>query len=404
MSLIRNTNIAFQDSPAIDAFGRLRMSAPTTMLDLKLNGGINGLQWISSTATSGAVTATLGSAASLAVTGTSGSSAILQSKRRAIYQPGKSLLVLMTFNLNTNGNGAANTRKRVGLFDENDGIFLEQNGTDLRWVLRTNTSGTPSDTNGIVRANWNLDKMDGTGPSGINLDFSKTQIMFVDLEWLGVGRVRAGFVVGGAIYYAHQFLNTNALTVPYMANPNLPCRFECVSTDTAAAQSLLAICSTVISEGGFDELGKLTSANSRVAVRSIGNVLSEFISVRIKSDKIRNTILLPAQLSVLQVSQSFLWELRMNPTGLTAGTWVSAGADSAAEYNITRTGTVSDGHLISSGYVATAPDSVSLDLKNILAVGQLNLTPESDVLSLCVNTGNSTAQNYLGSLTWRELS
>lgn len=396
------------DSPSIDAFDRLRVSQPTAMLDVKLTAGITAARWISATANGGTIAASQQCAADVACTATSGSSAIFQTKARGIYQAGRSMMALLTFNFNVAGNGTANIRKRVGMFDENDGVFLEQNGTDVRFVVRTNTTGTPSDTNAVTKANWNIDKFDGTGPSGVTLDFTKTQIFFTDLEWLGVGRVRVGFVVNGIIYYAHQFLHTNVLAVPYMANPNLPGRFECIQTASANTGTMLAICVTILSEGGFDSISRLSSVNTGVAGRTnLGAVRDEVLAIRLGANFIRKGMLLPENVGIYQPAQAYMWELVLNPipSGTTAaGTWVAI-TDSLAEYNITRTATTgfTGGYLLASGFVSTTLDSGSIDLASMLTVAQLDLTPTSDVLSLLVSTINASDQTYQGAMTWRSL-
>jgi hypothetical protein len=405
---VLSQSLSLADGPSIDAFDRLRVSQPVALLDCKLTSGISAARWISATANGATIAPSHQCAADLACTAASGSSAIFQTKQRGIYQSGRSLLILATFNFNVAGNGTGNIRKRVGMFDENDGIYLEQNGVDVRFVLRSNTTGTPSDTNFALKSNWNIDKFDGSGPSGITLDFTKTQIMIADLEWLGVGRVRAGFVVNGIIYYAHQFLNTNILAAPYMANPNLPCRYECVQTSIANTGTLTAICCTILSEGGFDTISRLTGINTGTNGRSnLGAVRDEVLAIRLGTNFIRKGMLVPENLSLLQTSQAFMWELVMNatPSGTVgAGTWVSIN-DSLAEYNIGRTATAgfTGGYTLSSGYVSSSVDSIAVDLNTVLAVAQADLTPSSDVLSLLVTTLNTSDQTYHGSLTWRSL-
>jgi hypothetical protein len=399
------------DSASLDAFDRLRVSTTTVMLDCKLTGGIADARWLQGLTSGGTITPVNQCAADVACTATAGSAAIFQTKQRGIYQAGRSLMALATFNFYVAGNGTANIRKRVGMFDENDGVFLEQNGTDVRFVLRSSCTGSPVDTNAVTKANWNIDKFDGTGPSGLTLDFTKTQILFADLEWLGVGRVRIGFVINGVIYYAHQFLNTNVLTVPYMSNPNLPMRYECVQTAAANTGAMQAICCTIISEGGFDTIGLLIGTGTGVAGRAnLGAVRDEVLAVRLGASFVRRGLLLPESISLHQASQPFMWELVLNPTPtgtVAAGTWAAI-TDSWAERNITRTATTgfTGGLTLSSGFVSTNTDSIILDLKTQLAVAQLNLVtpdPASDVLSLLVTTLNTTDQTYQGALSWREL-
>jgi hypothetical protein len=141
----------------------------------------------------------------------------------------------------------------MGYFDPEEGIFWQQTGAGSAMVRRSSTSGSPVDEV-VAQVNWNLDPMDGTGPSGITLDPTKTQILIIDLQWLGVGRVRVGFVIGGAIYYVHEFLYANVLSTVYMRTATLPVRYEITNTGVAASATndLIQICSAVMSEGGLD--------------------------------------------------------------------------------------------------------------------------------------------------------
>ena len=107
----------------------------------------------------------------------------------------------------------------------------------------------------IPQADWNVDKCDGTGPSGFDINITKTQLIFVDFQWLGVGRVRCGFVHNGAMIIAHEYFHSNELDTVYISNPNLPVRCEIRNTGATAGGSFDQICSTVQSEGGYQETG-----------------------------------------------------------------------------------------------------------------------------------------------------
>jgi hypothetical protein len=169
------------------------------------------------------------------------------------------MLCLLTFTFSSAP--TTGITRREGLFDDQNGLFLEDNGTNYGLVTRSYVTGSAVDTR-VAQANWNKDKMDGTGVSGITLDFTKTQILWMDYEWLGVGRVRMGFVVDGMFYVAHEFLHTNALSEVYMSTPNLPLRSEIINDGNGEASSMTQICSTVSIEGGVDELGLLRSAST----------------------------------------------------------------------------------------------------------------------------------------------
>ena len=206
-----------------DAFGRLRVSNPFTLFDSQ-NRYQKDNQFAESTATGGTVTYTLNeSTVNLNVTTSSGSETIRQSYRVMPYQPGKGLLVLATFVMN---NGLDGLRQRVGYFNTDNGVFFQKDGTTNSFVLRTNTSGTPSDARTVNQADWNGDKLDGTGDSGITLDTSKAQILWMDFEWLGVGSVRCGFIIDGQYIVCHTFNNANDLNKVYMTTAILPMRYE----------------------------------------------------------------------------------------------------------------------------------------------------------------------------------
>jgi len=239
---IISSEISFANTPNIDAFGRLRVSQPFTLFDSNHRFDDNEL-WSTATATSG--TATFNSAqglVDLAVTAASGSEVVRETTKVFAYQPGKSLLILSTFVMSA---AKTNLRQRIGYYGAANGYYLEQNGTTVSFVERTSVSGALVNT-AIAKASWNVDKMDGTGPSGITLDLTKAQILFMDLEWLGVGTVRMGFVIDGNFYVCHKFHHANLIASTYITTASLPIRYEITNTGaTSGASTLKQICSSV---------------------------------------------------------------------------------------------------------------------------------------------------------------
>ena len=290
--------VTFGDSTT-DAFGRLRVSQPITLFDSQNRFGIDG-QF--DTSTSGSATATYlsnESTVAMNVSTTSGDEVIRESKRVFPYQPGKSLLALMTFVMAA---GQTNLRQRLGYFGTNDGVYLEQNGTDTRLVLRTSTSGSVDDTEYATQANWNVDKFDGTGPSGITLDLTKAQILFFDIEWLGVGDVRCGFYVRGKPQVAHIFYNTNEKSKVYMKTAILPVRYEITATDTLdSAATLRQICSTVISEGGYTQIRRELDAQRTTTLTGISTTLLPLVSIRLNSSSL-DAVVIPQQVKVFPLT------------------------------------------------------------------------------------------------------
>lgn len=238
----------------LDAFGRQRVSTLHTIGDYKHLYALDA-NFLDKVNAGGAVNFTANKAcATLSTTSDPASYAIHQTKLYHQYQPGKSQLILSSFAF---GAAQVNVTKRTGYFDDRNGIYFEQTGNGtLNWVIRSYVTGAAVETgNRIAQADWNVDRCDGTGPSGFNINITKTQLIFIDFQWLGVGRVRCGFVHNGAMIIAHEYFHSNEINVVYMSNPTLPVRCEIRNTGATAGGSFDQICSTVQSEGGYQETG-----------------------------------------------------------------------------------------------------------------------------------------------------
>ena len=237
-----------------DAFGRQRVSTLYTIGDYKHLYALDA-NFLDNVNAGGLVSFVPNrTCATLSTTNNPASYAIHQTKLYHQYQPGKSQLILSSFAF---GAAQANVTKRTGYFDDRNGIYFEQTGAGtLNWVIRSYVTGSPEETgNRIAQADWNVDRCDGTGPSGFNIDITKTQLVFIDFQWLGVGRVRCGFVHDGTMIVAHEYFHSNNLDTVYISNPNLPVRCEIRNTGTTVGGSFDQICATVLSEGGYQETG-----------------------------------------------------------------------------------------------------------------------------------------------------
>ena len=192
---------------ASDAFGRLRVSQPLTLFDSTFRYADNDL-WAEDT--TGTASSTFNSNAGLVeldVGSASGDEIIRETTKVFAYQPGKSLLIMNTFVFDA---PKTNLRQRIGYFGTDNGIYLEQDGTDVNIVERSFVTGSVTETR-IAQSNWNIDTMDGTGLSSLTLDLTKAQILWMDLEWLGLGSVRVGFVVNGQFVCCHIFHHSNLI-------------------------------------------------------------------------------------------------------------------------------------------------------------------------------------------------
>ncbi len=391
---------------AKDAFGRARVTQPLTLFESQHRYFENS-NWNTSTATGGTAThVPAESVMNLAVTTTSGSKVYRETKRVFAYQPGKSLLIMTTFAM---ASPKTNLRQRVGYFSALDGIYLENDGEYNYIVLRSQSLGT---TTRIRQDTWNADKFDGTGGSGRNINVSKSQILWVDIEWLGVGDVRVGFVVDGAMVLAHTFHNDNEQTTTYMTTAILPIRYEIENTGTtASASTMKQICSTVLSEGGFELSGFQQSVGTPITsayTLTTAGTFYPLVSLRLKSTALDDLVILSA-ISLLgssSVGVIYNWKI-VNGDTVTGGTWVSGGASSAVEYNISGTGTTG-GDILAAGYInAGAQSSQGVDIsKASLFKFQLernSFTSTPTTLTLMVAADTNTSKIY-GSVDWEEIT
>lgn len=402
-----------------DAFGRLKSSLPFTLGDYKhypgigynFNDVVNAGGGVSLNATESSVT--------LSTSSDVASYAIHQSKAYHPYQPGKSQEILCSFVL---GSAQANVTKRVGYYDDRDGLFLEQTGDgELAFVTRSYTSGASADSRAI-RSGWNLDKCDGTGDSGFDLNVSKTQLLYIDFQWLGVGRVRFGFVHDGQVIIAHEEYHSNVLDKVYMTNPNLPIRSEVRNTGATTGGSMDHICSTVISFGGYSETGvDFATANPEPRTTpSTGGTPYPVMAIRLKNSfkgQPNRAIARVNNVSLSVETQSVLYKLvKVNSeSALTfngAAVWTSADADSAVEYCINATA-YTGGSVLQAGFVPAGSSQNSLSPGTFGDISQSKKSSiaqnydsdDSEIYIVSVQTtttGNNVIADVSAAIQWRE--
>lgn len=389
-----------------DSFGRFRVSEPFTLFDSSHRYTDNG-KW----ATSGS-TATFNAdegLVDLTINTTSGSKVYRETTRVFPYQPGKSLQVMNSFVMNS---GKANLRQRVGYFGADNGYYVEVSGTSAPFLVqRSSNTGSVVNTR-VAQADWNIDKLDGKGPSAYTLDMTKSQLSWFDFEWLGVGTVRAGFLIDGELVHCHSFHHANAITSTYMTTATLPCRYEIENLDDTATNSTLKqICSTVLSEGGYDLRGKGRATGQDVGtVYDLTNAgtLYPTAAIRLKSST-PDAVAVLNGISVLGVTNNahYRWELVNGATTVSGGTWVSAGADSPIEFNITATGisggqSLVHGFSIGSNQGSTVTDLSTADLFKY-QLQRNSFTGTSNILALVVST-QSAGADVLTALNWEEVN
>lgn len=403
--------VYLKKSASLDAFGRARVSNPATLFESQAQYGDSALVWETAVAGSGVVSNSLVDSSVLLSTGGTlvGASAIRQTRVHHRYQPGKSQAIEVTFVFD--GGAVANARRRIGYFNANDGIFLQLDGSTLSLVRRSSTSGAPVDEV-VPQTSWNMDRMDGSGPSSVSLDISKAQILFIDLQWLGVGMVRVCFNIGGRLIEVHEFAHANVLAGPYMATANLPIRAESVNTGAAGGTAVLRqICTTVYSEGGFEEaFGLQFSANRGAAVLNVA-ARRPVLSLRAKADGPNAVVntghILPREVGIQAATNGVLYELVLNGA-LAGAAWVAQDAtNSLAEVDVTANGIVG-GRVIASGMVpANGPPfavqgSTQAGFFQKFPMVRTGLAGVQDTLSV-VLTPIAAPADIHAAITWQEL-
>jgi hypothetical protein len=388
-----DTSIPISFPPtALDAFGRQRVSQPYTLFDSQQRYAADN-QFDTSTV-NGASTTFLAdeSSVQMSVAAVANSEAVRQSYRSMSYQPGKGLLLLATFAMNT---PTANIRQRVGYFNTGNGVFFEANGTTLNMVMRSSsvpTPGTPSDIRSVPQSAWNGDKLDGTGPSGITLNPAKTQIFWCDFEWLGVGSVRTGFVINGQYIVCHTFNNANDLSSVYMTTAILPVRYEIKNLSSLTTASMKHICATVISEGGYEQYSPSHLARRTTKLTNIQLTFKPIVSIRLASTAL-GAVVIPGRMQVIPIaSQNYEVGLFFNAS-LTSPSWSAVSTDANVEMDTSATA-MSGGTLVQSDYVSSSGSGGTQPLVDpagynwALQLG-VSLAGASDVLTLGIRTIDS---------------
>jgi len=394
-------------STNFDAFGRMRVSEPLTLFDSSHRYADNNL-WSMASGVSGSGSFNSNEGLiEMNVTSASGSFVTRETTKVFAYQPGKSLLVLNTFVMSPAKTGL---RQRVGYFGTDNGMYLELDNSTLSFVERSLVDGSPATETRVPQSNWNGDKLNGTGASGITLDITKAQILWMDIEWLGLGSVRMGFVINGKFILCHTFHHANIIDSTYITTACLPLRYEIANTSaTSGASKLKQICSSVISEGGYELRGLQQAVGTTItAPKALANAGTYYpiISIKLKSTKLDAIVILTA-LSVMGVATGiYNWKVIASGT-TTGGTWTDDGGNSAVQYKLNGTG-ISGGRVLASGYLTSnAQGATSIDiLKEALFKFQLernSLTGEAYELTLVVSASTDSEVVH-GSMDWEEIS
>jgi len=404
-----NIPIYIGDSPSRDSFGRLRVSEPTGIFDSQFTYDLQPLLYEQIVLNTGATishdSVNRNALISFAATPTGGKS-IMQSFQYHRYQPGKSQKIEISFNFISQ---IANCLKFVGYSDGINGVEFQNNGTTNQIVIY---SGSTNGNQLVTQANWNLDKLDGTGSSGFLLDITKAHILIIDMQALYTGRVRVGFDCNGAIVYCHQFIHSNSTIHPYIQNASLPIRAGMTNTGTVTT-TMKFTCCTVISEGGTDKtIGFEHTIDTPTPITIANGAKTHILSFRPKqlfNGIINRASIVTVEINILNSGTNHIyWELVLGQaiTGNTTFTDVNT-TYSSTEYNILGTISGSPSVEIDSGYaIATnqikGSDSMILTHRYPITLDAAGLARLNGTLSI-VATGLGGTSTVYAVIKWIEV-
>jgi len=404
-----NNPIYIEFNPtATDAFGRLQVAEPYTLFDSQNRYAADNQFSTALTGTGTTSFLTNEAAVKMEVTSGGAGSVVRQSFRSMPYQPGKGLLVLATFVMDSNN--SVDLTQRVGYYNSQNGVFFQRINGVFSFVLRSYVTGSVSDARTVNQSSWNGDKLDGTGPSGLTLDPTKAQILWMDFEWLGVGSVRCGFVINGVFILCHTFNNANEITSVYMTTATLPMRYEIISSSAIAA-SLKQICCTVISEGGYEQ-SSIDHVARRTTIFNNIDTAADFypiVSIRLASTAL-GAVVIPNRIQFQPTTlQNYEIALIKNPT-LTGASWAAVGSDANVEMDVSATAISAAGTIVQTGYVANtggggqtstvAPTGYNWDTQ--LGASLANV---SDIYTLGVRTiSGATKGDGVGCISFYDLT
>lgn len=419
MTVIRNSAESLQDSfeAALsstplsvtvdqneDSAGRLRVSEVTTLIDIKHLHDKQPL-FIDEVVSGGTSVHSSAESRVLMSVSSNNDYVIRQTKQRFNYQSGKSHLIFVTFD---NFQPITNVNKRIGYFStsdvapytaDRDGFFLQSTGSEVRFRVFKN--GTEQVN--IEQSNWD-DPLDGTGPSGITIDWTKSQVFIFDFLWLGVDKIRMYTDIEGKLIPVHTEAFSNVSDGVYMGSPNQPVRYEIRST--GGSGNLSQICSSVNTEGSLNQIGKFLSYNVGNNELNANNNSSNYaaIGIRLKADQIDTLIDVISFTTLATTSDNYLIQLLLNPT--VSGTFTySDEADSSVQIAEGDTAnTVTGGTLLYSSYGLGNKNGevASARLDSAIRLGS-NIDGTRDEIVLTIRPLSNGLDVY-SSLNWRELT
>jgi hypothetical protein len=287
MSYLFDDSIKFEPTAQLTAFNRLRIADSRLLGEYRyMYGSGTTTEIVDSISGSGVLVKDQPRNCYLAQVGTdSGAKAVRQTRQYHPYISGTSNVGMVSFVMDTAQTGLT---QAVGMFDDSNGFIFRVRDSVAELVIRK--SGV--DVEVIPQSQWNGDTLLGNSTvqnkSGVLADWTKAQILVIDYQWLGVGKVRFGFCHNDDIITVHSCYHANIATEVYTNQPSLPCRWEIKNTTSVtSASELMVICAAVYCEGSDSETGFSRSISTETTPINVTTANSSngkgIIAIRLKN-------------------------------------------------------------------------------------------------------------------------
>ncbi|AOO17305.1 virion structural protein [Cyanophage S-RIM12_RW_25_0210] len=387
--------------PQFTGKNRFKVSPYQTVFFNTFQYGLETDIWESDiTGTASAVHNPDASNVTMSVGSTAGDKIIRQTRQVMKYIPGRASTCSFAIRLET---PVAGVRRRLGVFDGENGAYFEDDGGTYAVVLRSKATGSVVETR-VTRDNWNGDKLDGTGPSQITASPTAIQMINIEYEWYGAGQVVISYTIGGETHVIHKFNTANYINNVWCSTPFLPIRVEIENvTGAAGTHYIYQGSNSLTQEGEPEKLGTLVSYANPITgtTLSSANTFYPVLSLRLKPGDLAG-IVLPRSLQVASNDNTnVFWRLVENST-LTGASWTDhPNPDAITQIDTTATASTGGVVILSGFTVGGGASLIELDDKAALQIGRSSMGTVSDTYTLECASPN-TNKKALAVLNWLE--
>lgn len=381
----------------------LKVSTPETIFFNTFQYGIETDIWDIYTSNGGSIAFSPDiSGVTMQITNQINSTVVRQTKHVMKYIPGRMSELTFAIRFTT---PVAGIRRRIGLFDGNDGFYFEDNGGDYACVFISSDSGVPY-MERVSRANWNGDKLDGLGSSKLTADPEAQQIVSFEYEWYGGGQIIFKYIINGKSIVIHTFNTANRLRFPWCKTPFLPIRLEIVNvTGVNGTFVMYQGSNSLTSQGTTSKLGVLQSVLTSLDGYNmqLAKIFYAVINIRLKPTALQGVVL-PSYFQVGTVDNTAVFYKLIRNATITGGNWVDMpDPNSFVQYNITSQTQITDGINLDTGFISSSTGGmrIEIDKSTHYQLGRSNMGQTSDILTLAI-AGFGTNKDAIASFTWIE--